>query len=285
MMDKGVYTFRIVAEYVQRVANIDIGKELLGINLSPCLEEKLEDIISLWNSDQISKSLVHDYLIRNNHHEFALEFVKQCGHVDQIQDNTLEKVISSVNRSSSISTDDLVYKYLVDTGYDDIAKDLSKLRDCRSINNGLSLQKVYEDFTKKNRKALKRKITERTLCETSLSDKKFRFKSYVEEKEYDELIRVSEAFESEIKNFVAEENSLLDYIIENLLKLDMKVPFICLKIPYHNLRCNKELQLKYPKIRIGYFTKIHVGNFTKVVCWEKEIISHLGLEGCRPSAL
>ena len=55
-----------MAEYVQRVASINIGKELLGINISHCEEEKLEEIISLWNSEQISKLLVHDYLIRNN---------------------------------------------------------------------------------------------------------------------------------------------------------------------------------------------------------------------------
>ena len=32
-MNNDVYTFRLVADYVQRVANIDIGKELLGIDL------------------------------------------------------------------------------------------------------------------------------------------------------------------------------------------------------------------------------------------------------------
>ena len=77
-------------------------------------------------------------------HEFELQFVKQCGHIDMCPCDT------------PISTDDLVYKYLVDTGYDDIAKDLSKLRDCRSINNGLTLQKIYDEFTQKKRNALKR---------------------------------------------------------------------------------------------------------------------------------
>ena len=86
--------------------------ELLDINITHCEEENSEDIISLWDSRQISKSLVHNYLIRNNHHDFALELVKQCGHIDQIHDNTLERVISSVNRSYSISSDDLVYKYV-----------------------------------------------------------------------------------------------------------------------------------------------------------------------------
>ena len=40
-----------------------------------------------------------------------------------------------------------------------------------------SLQKLYEDFTKKNRKALKRKISESTIRETesSLSNKEFHF--------------------------------------------------------------------------------------------------------------
>ena len=159
MEDINVYTFKIVAEYVQRVADIDLGKECLGINLSHCQEEKLEDITSTWNADQISKSLVHDYLVRNNHHEFALEFVKQCGHIDQIQNNTLEKVISTVTRSSLTSTNALVHEYLLDNGYDDIAKELSKLRDCRNLNNDLSLQQIYDEFTKKNRKTLKRKLS------------------------------------------------------------------------------------------------------------------------------
>ena len=269
MGNTDVYSFKIVAEYVQRVANIDIGKELLGINLTHCEEEKLEDIYTLWKSEQISKSLVQDYLMRNNHHEFALEFVKQCGPVDQICDNTLEKVISSVYRPPSISTDDLVYQYLVDVGHDDIAKELSKLRDCRSVSNGLTLQKIYEEFTKKNRKALKRKLSRSNVCETPLSFKKFRFKSHIEERQYDELISVSEAFESEIQNFVPDENSILDYIIENLLNLNMKVPFVCLKFTFYALEHNKELQLKYPKIRIGRFTRIDGGEKEIIAkCWE-----------------
>ena len=52
-MNNDVYTFRLVADYVQRVANIDIGKELLDIDLNHCIDEKLEDIFSLWNSDQV----------------------------------------------------------------------------------------------------------------------------------------------------------------------------------------------------------------------------------------
>ena len=180
-------------------------------------------------------------------HEFELQFVKQCGHIDMCPCDT------------PISTDDLVYEYLVDTGHNDIAKELSKLRDCRSINNGLSLQKIYDEFTQKN-KALKRNLSERTLPEikTSLSDKKFCFKSHVEEREYDELISVSEAFEFEIKNFVPKENSILDFTVKNLLKVDLKVPFVCLKLSCNSLK-SKAVQLKYPKIRIGRFTKVEGG--------------------------
>ena len=51
-MNNDVYTFRLVADYVQRAANIDIGKELLGINIKHCMEEKLEDIFTLWKGDR-----------------------------------------------------------------------------------------------------------------------------------------------------------------------------------------------------------------------------------------
>ena len=174
---------------------------------------------------------------------------------------TIEKVISSVSKQSFISTDDLVYQYLVDFGHDDVAEELSKLRHCKSINNDFSLQNIYEEFTKKNRKALKRKLSERTFCETSLSDRKFRFKIHVEEREYDELICVLEAFKSEIQNFVAKENSIVDFIIKNLLKLNLKVPFVCLKFSKRAFK-DKDIQLKYPKIRVG--------NFTRVVGGEKD---------------
>ena len=54
---------------------------------------------------QISKSLICDYFKRNNHHDFALEFVKQCGPLDQIRDNTLENVISSLRNNSRLFDD------------------------------------------------------------------------------------------------------------------------------------------------------------------------------------
>ena len=83
--------------------------------------------------------------------------------------NTLEKVISTVTRSSLTSTDALVHEYLLDNGYDDIAKELSKLRDCRNLNNDLSLQQIYDEFTEKNRKTLKRKLSKSTIFETETS--------------------------------------------------------------------------------------------------------------------
>ena len=66
-MNNDVYTFRIVAEYVQRVANIDIGKELLGINIKHCMEEKLEDIFTLWKGDQV--------LIHHMYHDLYILFL------------------------------------------------------------------------------------------------------------------------------------------------------------------------------------------------------------------
>ena len=92
-MDSDVFTFSLVADYVKRVTNIDIGKELLGINLTPCLKnsETLEDIYS-----NFVKSLRND--TRPVVSDLSSEY---SSNIDDVQGHCPNDLIRNVDECSS----------------------------------------------------------------------------------------------------------------------------------------------------------------------------------------
>ena len=111
------YSKKLVADYLKRVANIDVQDE--EMKFSPPLNERLEDVYENFKTDQLTKALVMDYLARHNYSEVLTDFLNTC------KPNVYAKRLQDLPRN--------------------IAEEFMKPINC-SDGNFLSLEKVCSEF-------------------------------------------------------------------------------------------------------------------------------------------
>ena len=216
------------------------------------------------NCDQECKSMIYDYLIRNGFTKVAKTLHELHGPFAKKSNIQLEIFCKSQvlkrKRFEEIATTDLVYDYLQRNGHEKIARKYRKLTEKsnaeRKIRENdpspITLEHIFNTEYVKTLKPKSQQIS-------SKIGEKFMFNAYIEEeKNYDELVLVSKAYTHRFKFFSPRPNSEMDKAIAHLLRKELKVPFISLKVSSNTFK-RKETQNIFPKIRIGRFTKVQGG--------------------------
>ena len=260
----------IVYDYLNRKNLSKIANHLLenygpfDKNIDITLENVVEDANLKKSSKKVEVTeaeLVHEYLTRNGFTKVAEGLSKLFGPFDEKIQVTLESVANdkSLKRKreesiETIETNHLVYEYLQRNGHSKISRKFVKLTNLET-RNFRETEIRLEDVFKSEWNIKQRRIPNSEDLQL--------------EKDYDELVLLTDVFKNDIKNFRPESDSHMDKVLNYILKSQVvKAPYVTLAFSYNYVRLT-EYQVKFPKIRIGKFTNVEGGeNQTILKYWD-----------------